>query len=114
MSLQEELLKPGSRICSVSGHSSLSVLPQWPFSPLRGGPFLCMNSLVGSEFLTSLPDHNGSLLFSSIFFLASSADGGIAPKAGLASPSPADRGLSEDSQSFPETWLWELFPVSFV
>lgn len=52
-----------------------------------------MSSLLGSECLTSRLDHNGSLLFSSDFFLASSADGGIAPKAGLASRSPADRVL---------------------
>lgn len=62
-------------------------------SLLRGGPFLCMSSLLGSECLTGRLDHNGSLLFSSDFFLASSADGGIAPKAGLASRSPADRVL---------------------
>ncbi|XP_051059496.1 alpha-2-macroglobulin-like protein 1 [Phodopus roborovskii] len=36
--------------------------------------------------------------------------GGIAPNTELASPSPQREG-SQVRQYFPETWLWELFPV---
>ncbi|KAL6033345.1 hypothetical protein STEG23_009987, partial [Scotinomys teguina] len=41
---------------------------------------------------------------------ASSAGGGFAGKTDLASPSPQTEG-SQVRQYFPETWLWELFPV---
>ncbi|XP_037060065.1 alpha-2-macroglobulin-like protein 1 [Peromyscus leucopus] len=42
----------------------------------------------------------------------SSAGGGIAPKTGFASPSPSPQTEgSQVRQYFPETWLWELFPV---
>lgn len=85
-------------------------------SLLRGDPFLCVSSLVGSEFLTSLQDHNRSLVFQ-CFLLSLVSRWRCCPEGwvgiAIARRQRALRGLSRDqavgtgSSKFPVSdWRW--------